>query len=63
VNSPLVFPAHQLSHYRASAALLDRSDNQRVAAALGALDEGSKRAVTVESTFYQATRVDPGGQR
>ena len=41
-NSTLVFPAHQLSQYRASAALLDRSDDQRVAAALGALDEGSR---------------------
>ena len=56
-DSEYVFPAHQLTEYRQSAALLDRAGDPRVTATLDRLGEGAARAVTVESTFYEAARV------
>ena len=60
-DSEYVFPAHQLTQYRHSAALLDRAGDPRVRAALDKLGDGAARAVAVESTLYRATRVGGPG--
>ena len=57
LDTDIAFPAHQLSYYRQTAVLLDRSDNGRVGDALRSLNGLGVGTVTVESTFYQARRV------
>ncbi|TXN29254.1 hypothetical protein [Lacisediminihabitans profunda] len=58
VDTSVAFPAHQLSAYRQTAALVDASGEARVERTLGALNS-PERGATVESTLYTATRVRP----
>lgn len=58
VDTSVAFPAHQLSAYRQTAALVDASGETRVERTLGALN-AAESGSTVESTLYTATRVTP----
>ncbi|WP_394768406.1 hypothetical protein [Lacisediminihabitans sp.] len=58
VDTSVAFPAHQLSAYRQTAALVDASSEARVERTLGALNSAESGS-TVESTLYTATRVGP----
>ncbi len=51
------FPAHRLEEYRATAALADASEEGRLVATRGRMDEFGAGAVRVESTLYDAERV------
>jgi hypothetical protein len=51
-----VFPAHELSRYRETAALLDRSADPEVTAVLRAIGGPPSVAATVTSTLYLARR-------
>jgi hypothetical protein len=55
-DTPIVFPAHELSRYRQTAQLLDAADNPRVTDALRAINGPSAAGATVTSTFYRARR-------
>jgi hypothetical protein len=55
-DSPVVFPAHELSRYRQTAQLVDASDNPRLTDALRAINGPSAAGATVTSTFYRASR-------
>ena len=56
VDPELIFPAHQLSTYRETAALVDGADESRLVGAAARFEEVSSGAVRVESTWYTASR-------
>ncbi len=56
VESDLFFPAHELTRYRESAALLDTAADPRIGRVCDTLD-GARGDVVVESTWFQASRT------
>lgn len=50
------FPAHELSNYRATAALADASDEQRIAAVRNSLHKFSAGSSAVHTSYYHAVR-------
>ena len=63
VSTDVIFPAHQLTGYRETAALVDASHETRVVSALAAFDRFGDGTTTVRSTLYRgvrdATSADP----
>lgn len=51
------FPAHELSNYRETARLADASDEQRLVAARNTLQQFSRGADSVQSSYFHAVRV------
>lgn len=60
VDPGIILPAHQLAHYRTTAALVDASTEQRLAASLSQMDEATAGATAVVSVFYRARRTAGG---
>lgn len=58
VPSDSLLPAHELSRYRETAALLDDARDSRSTAVLDTLNEFSRGADTVTSTRYLSRRID-----
>lgn len=54
-----LLPAHELTRYQESAALLDKANEQRVVGVADAMNDFASGATSVETTSWQATRT-PG---
>lgn len=61
-TSDLLFPAHQLSNYRETAALIDAADEQRLVDSNARFGQSGRAVDRVESTWYRSIRV-PDGER
>jgi hypothetical protein len=59
----VTFPAHELSRYRQTAAMLDGSDESRIAGVGDALDRFGDGATSVQTTMYRAERLAGEGGR
>ncbi|MET4702565.1 hypothetical protein [Frigoribacterium sp. UYMn621] len=56
VSTEVLFPAHQLSGYRETAALVDASHETRVVSALAGFDRFGDGTTRVDSTLYRGVR-------
>jgi pimeloyl-ACP methyl ester carboxylesterase len=56
VSTEVLFPAHQLSGYRETAALVDASHETRVVSALACFDRFGDGTTRVDSTLYRGVR-------
>ena len=62
VSTELMFPAHQLTGYRETAALVDASRETRVVSALAAFDSFGDGTTSVDSRLYHGARDLPSAQ-